>query len=187
MLRRRGTSVACIQTTRALLWRGASCHEWLVRVTNGWIARTTAGDRRAANRVARAWPFAPEVRAEGAEGRRSRRKQRLHRLTRRARSTAEDAEDCPPGRPPASEHRSSPSTTSKSLRVRWRDRCAGSAPSSYPRRSPRQAVAVHILCASPAVLSVLCAKLWRGGASSCLGELSARPPASAPALRGGSD
>jgi len=35
MLRRRGISVACTQTTRALLGGGASCHERLLRVTNG--------------------------------------------------------------------------------------------------------------------------------------------------------
>ena len=43
MLRRRGISVACIQITRPLFGRGASCHERLVRVTNGVTGDTSAG------------------------------------------------------------------------------------------------------------------------------------------------
>ena len=43
MLRRRGISVACTQTTRALLERGARCHQLLRGVTNGDRGGTSVG------------------------------------------------------------------------------------------------------------------------------------------------
>ena len=45
MLRRRGISVACTQTTRALLGLGDPCHELLVRVTNGGSYDTSDAGR----------------------------------------------------------------------------------------------------------------------------------------------
>jgi hypothetical protein len=44
-------SVACIQITRALLGRGASCHERLVAVTNGESSVTSERGRARAERL----------------------------------------------------------------------------------------------------------------------------------------